>query len=427
MQSMSLSSMSFWEISTVLRRTKVFKNISLEQARQILTDHCDILTGEKIPLNQAINRILRKPVYAPHHMPPRAQSAVDGYALGEGPDRIGSSYNLVAELKLDSFPCFTLEYGQAVSVPTGGTLPEGTVAVVPGEKILAQQQQVKVLEKIKPGTNIKATGEDFSQGELLLPVGTKLDYAAIAVLEAFGFYEVETVRRPQTAVICLAENIISNEMILQDGQMRDSNGPMLSTLIGRDGGVISSVVYGGITGRDQMISELQNVMNQLDVVIFTGGTYENGENNMEVIMDALDARILYQGVEIQPGSHTGAALKGNCLLFWLSGNPSACAVNYHLFVYPAIKSLLGQQNEYKRIKACCVNGFAKKSNSRRMVRGRLWWSGKGWNVEVLPGQKPSMLRSLLYCNAFIDVPAGTPPIEAGQEVDVLVLPVGNVL
>ena len=427
MQNMSFSSMSFWKIGTVLRRTKVFSNISLEHARQILTDHCDTMAGEMVPLNQAVNRVLRKPVYAPYHMPLRAQSAVDGYALGEGPDKIGSSYKLIAELKLDSFPCFGLEYGQAVSVPTGGILPEGTVAVVPGEKTLAHQQQVKILEKIKPGTNIKEAGEDFCRDELLLPSGTKLDYAAVALLAAYDFYQVETVRRPETAVVCLAENIICQEMKLQNGQMRDSNGPMLSALIDRDGGVVSSVIYGGITGRDKMISQLHSMMNQLDVAVFTGGTFENGENNMDAIMHALEARILYQSVELQPGSHTGAALKGNCLLFWLSGNPSACAVNYHLFVYPAIKRLLGQQTEYQRINACCVNGFAKISNSRRMVRGRLWWTGKGWNVEVLPGQKPSMLRSLLYCNAFIDLPAGTPPIEAGQEVDVLVFPVGNVL
>lgn len=42
-------------------------------------------------------------------------------------------------------------------------------------------------------------------------------------------------------------------------------------------------------------------------------------------------------------------------------------------------------------------------------------------VEVLPGQKPSMIRSLLQCNALIDVPANSPAIDAGKEVSVIIL------
>ena len=56
-----------------------------------------------------------------------------------------------------------------------------------------------------------------------------------------------------------------------------------------------------------------------------------------------------------------------------------------------------------------------------MVRGQAWWTESGWEVEVLPGQKPSMMRSLVNCNAFLDLPAGTPPVEAGQEVTIILL------
>lgn len=399
----------------------MFTNISLEQSRQILTENCAALAGEKTLLDQAFNRVLKKQVYASHDLPPRAQSAVDGYALAEGKSHIGSSYHLRAQLKLENYPCFSLEYGQAVSVQTGGILPEGTVAVVPREKTREEKQQVIVLEPIKPGTNIKAAGEDFHQGELLLSAGDKLDSAAIALLSVYGIYEVETVRKPKAGVVCLASNIIGENMELHDGQMRDSNGPMLNALINRDGGEVNALVYGGISGFDDVISQLRRLTEQLDIVVFTGGTFENGTNNIEGIMHALGARMLFQGVQLQPGSHAGAARKDNCLLLSLSGNPAACAVNYHLFVKPVLKKMLGLEDQWLKIKACCINGFAKKSTTRRMVRGQAWWTEDGWIVEVLPGQKPSMLRSLLYCNAFLDLPEGTPPIEAGQEVPVLLL------
>jgi molybdopterin molybdotransferase len=42
-------------------------------------------------------------------------------------------------------------------------------------------------------------------------------------------------------------------------------------------------------------------------------------------------------------------------------------------------------------------------------------------VLVLPGQKSSMLRSLIDCNALIDLPAGHLPVDAGSEVSLILL------
>ena len=403
----------------------MYSGISLENARQILIENCNILPGEIIPLNQAVNRILLQPIYAAHDLPAKAQSAVDGFALGEGSDQIGSSYEVIADIKPGSYPRFNLEFNQAAAVSTGGILPAGTVAVVPVEKARLEQQQVIVLEQIKAGTNIKAAGEDFKQNELLLPAGTQLDYADMALLASCGITDIEVVMQPRAAIVCLSANIVPPGMKLEDGQMWDSNGPMINALVTRDGGLVGPVIYSGITGQEKMISQLSREMDNLEVVIFTGGTFQNGENEAEAVMKALDARVLFREVKMQPGSHSAAGIGNHGLLMSLSGNPSACAVNYNMLVTPVIRNLLGQNSDYRRIKARCITGYSKKSGSRRMVRGRAYCTENGWEVEVLPGQKPSMLRSLLGCNAFIDLPAGTPPVEAGEEVSVILLPPGS--
>lgn len=396
-------------------------SISLENAMEILIENCNILSGEIIPLDQAVNRILLQPIYAAHDLPAKAQSAVDGFALGEGPDQIGSSYNVVADLELGSLPRFSLEINQAAAVSTGGILPAGTVAVVPVEKARFEQQQVIVLEQIKPGTNIKTAGEDFKQNEILLPAGTKLDYAGMALLAACGITDVEVVLQPQVAIVCLSANIVPAGGELKDGQIWDSNGPMINALVNRDGGLVCPVIYSGIIGHEEMVAQLSREMANLDLVIFTGGTFQNDENEAETVMNALNARVLFREVEMQPGSHSAAGIADHCLLISLSGNPAACAVNYNMLVTPVIQNLLGLDSNYQRIKARCITGYSKKSGSRRMVRGRAYCTENGWEVEVLPGQKPSMLRSLLGCNAFIDLPAGSPPVEAGEEVSVVLI------
>jgi molybdopterin molybdotransferase len=126
-------------------------------------------------------------------------------------------------------------------------------------------------------------------------------------------------------------------------------------------------------------------------------------------------------VPVQPGSHAGASVLNGRLIFALSGNPAACAVGYQLFAAQAVLAMQGFKPRLKRLKARCVNGFAKKSGSRRFIRGHAYWDQEGWQVMVLPGQKPSMIRSLVNCNALIDMPPNHPPIEVGQEVSVLLL------
>jgi molybdopterin molybdotransferase len=81
----------------------------------------------------------------------------------------------------------------------------------------------------------------------------------------------------------------------------------------------------------------------------------------------------------------------------------------------------GQAAMPKRVIARCINGFGKAANSRRLVRARAWYGNSGWEAEVLPGQKPSMIRSLLQCNALIDIAAGSPAVPAGSSVEVMLL------
>jgi|GEM_PF-4969782 len=57
----------------------------------------------------------------------------------------------------------------------------------------------------------------------------------------------------------------------------------------------------------------------------------------------------------------------------------------------------------------------------RFIRGFATCRRDGWRVSLLPGQKSSMLRSLIECNVLVDLPAGHPPLEPGTEVSLLPL------
>lgn len=394
----------------------MLENISLEEAQSQILQHCRPLEVEYISIMSAGGRVSAAAIYAPADLPDRDQSAVDGYALGGMTDK----YQLAGAGAPGEIPQQQLQPGQAFAVSTGGNLPAGTLAVIPHEKSEIEAGYLMPGETIKPGNNIKQAGEDFKRGSLLINRGTILGAAEISLLAAFGIAEIEVYRQPRVAVLCLSKNIVAWTSTPEPGQMRDSNGPLLASLVIRDGGI--PVACSTVGDDDTVLKNIAaGLLEQADVLIITGGSYADGENEAASLMKDLGAKVLYWDVSVQPGSHTGFSLHNSRQIFALSGNPAACAVGYQLFVAPALKALQGSDPHLKRIRVTCSNGFAKKAGTRRFVRGQLQWTETGWQVAVLPGQKPSMIRSLLKCNALIDIPAGSPPIEAGEEVSVVVI------
>lgn len=395
--------------------------LTLEIAQQLILDNTTILSFEHVSLLEACGRILAENLIAGENLPPYQQSAVDGYALSDGMADLHSSFTVIGHLALGDYPAVSLNSGEAMGVLTGGALPSGTQAVVPQEKTIVEENKITILEKAKPGNNIKQAGEDFKAGTLMLSKGTCLDAGCIALLAAFGIDKVPVYRRPQVAIMGLGKNVIPCHLTPRPGQTRDSNEALLAAFLQQEGAILVASELTGGMANGETAERLAAILAKADLVITTGGTYSDGENESRQMLESTGAKVFYWGVNIQPGSHNGAARCGQKLLFSLSGNPAACAVGYQLFVAPALRAMQGITPYPLRVQACCVNGFSKKSGSRRFVRGHAMYNARGWEVEVLAGQKPSMLRSLINCNALIDLPAGSPPVEAGAAVNIILL------
>ncbi|NLW91556.1 MAG: molybdopterin molybdotransferase MoeA [Syntrophomonadaceae bacterium] len=391
-------------------------DINLELAQSIILSHIPSLASEELPLMESFGRVLAMDYAARHDLPMQARSAVDGYALAVGEAPVNSSFLLKV---VPSNEAAVISEDEAMAVTTGGSLPEGTQAVVPHEKTLLQDGKLSVLESIKPGANIKTSGEDYRQGEILATTGTIIDGGVAAALAAFGYSRINVRVRPRVAVLALGNSIVPFDVSPEPHQMRDSNGPMLAAMISQDGcETVSIEVADSIESADKV---LRHMLSRADMVVCTGGTYARGTDEARQILEGLGVELFYWGVPIQPGSHHGAGRYQNALVLALSGNPAACAVGYHLFASPALNSMQGLTSLPQIVQARCINGFAKKSGSRRFVRGHAEYVNGGWQVEVLPGQKPSMLKSLLNCNALIDLPAGTPPVGIDDEITIWLL------
>ncbi|MGD0623010.1 MAG: gephyrin-like molybdotransferase Glp [Thermacetogeniaceae bacterium] len=401
--------------------------VNLKEAQDALLGLIIPLNCEPVPLDRACGRILGLDLVATQSLPPCTQSAVDGYAIHGGDLRPGrdtpANQGLILRqvLKAGEEPEAPLAPGETVRVVTGGPVPASASAVIAEEQVRLQRGRVFLCHELAPGSNLKMTGEDFKGGEVIARPGTRLTPGLIGVLAAMGQSRVMVYRHPRVAIVSFGRELAPARETPAPGQTRDCNGPLLAALVARDGGEVAGVEILGDDDPEEDRERLVRLHSQSDLLLTIGGMAHEAGDRALPILRQLGTGMLFWGVRIKPGSHSGAGMCSGKPVIALSGNPAACSVGYEVLAVPVLRAFQGLSPSPRRLTAVCANSFPRGGGPRRFLRGYAVCGQDGWRVLVLPGQKSSMLRSLIDCNALIDLPAGHPPVEAGSEVSLILL------
>lgn len=389
------------------------KSLPLEKAQQAILNRITPLTSEVIPSMKAVGRILAVDLTTPHDLPPYRQAAMDGYAISVRDNQ--GKFIIKKNLAAGEVPDFTLQPGEGAGVLTGGHVPQGTTTVIRQEDAHRAENFITINE-IPANKNIREQGEDFQSGEVIARKGSIINPGLIAILTAYGLRQIEVIRRPRVAVLSLGSEIIPLEQKPLPGQVWNSNGYLLSSLINLQGGSAEVSV-----SRSSPENELSSLSEKADMVLTIGGT-ANGENDRcrELLSEA-GVQPIFFGYQVKPGGHTCAGIKNGKPVIMLSGNPMACFVGYCLLAKPALCALQELSPKMKRFPALATSPFLKKGGPRRFLLGYALCGPGGWRVAVLPAQKSSMRRSLADCNCLIDLPAGHPPVQPEDQVDIIPL------
>jgi molybdopterin molybdotransferase len=400
----------------------VLLNLKLEEAQQLLIQNIIPLPEEKVLIMEAAGRVLAEDLIAENDLPTWPSAAHDGYAL-HADDLEGHKSIFLAHLLTGELP--PLKKGETFAVRTGQVVPENTAAVISHEKVQIRDQEIYLDKAVVPGSSIRQAGEDFKSGELYARRGSIITPGLVAAMAAQGRSEVKIYPQPRIGVLSLGSQLVPLKQEPVRGQVRDSNGPLLAALARRDNARIIAVKL--LDQEPQaIISCFEEILAQVDIMLTIGGTYTRGENEARLLFEKLGAKVLFWEIPMQPGGHNGAAVWNQKMLISLSGNPAACAVGYELLVNPVIRALQGKPTSHFRVKAQCLDTVSAKGGERRFVRGQLISDGSTWNVKPLPGQKPGMIRSLIGCNALIDLPSGSSAMKAGTIVSVILLDPDNI-
>ena len=134
----------------------------------------------RIPVREALGKVLAEDVYAAEDVPGFDRSTVDGYAVRSA-DTSGASESLptfleiTGEVEMGGAPAHGIGPGECMYIPTGGMLPLGADAVVMVEYCeLFSDTEAAVYASVPSGGNIVRRGDDLRKGEPALLKGTAL-------------------------------------------------------------------------------------------------------------------------------------------------------------------------------------------------------------------------------------------------------------
>lgn len=369
---------------------------------------------ELVPLTGADGRVLVVNVRAAIDVPPFERAAMDGYAVVAA-DTDGTSETTPVVLRLIG-RVFTGEPadgrvapGTCMEIATGAPMPDGADAVVMVEHTTRTDAGVVFTRVATTRQHVGARGGDIMAGHRVLEAGAVLTPARIGVLAALGYTSVEVYARPRVAILCTGDEVVDPGQPLGPGQLYNVNRFTLEALVRRHGG--DPVVLP--TTRDSIaaLSDTVSRTGGCDILVFSGGS-SVGERDL--VIDALrqHGEVIFHGIAIKPGKPTVFGRIGQAPVLGLSGYPTSCLSNAHLFLVPLLRAIARLPEWNPRTITLPL--------ARRITSG----AGRTqfYTVRVIDGRaEPAFkasgdITSMAHADGYVTVPAATELVEAGTDV-----------
>ena len=205
--------------------------IPISKALRIVGREVRALPAERVPIEDAVGRVLAEDIFADTDMPPFDRSQMDGYAV-----RAADTKDAPAVLKLVGESAAgrgwkgRLKAGEAIRIMTGAPLPSGADAVQKIELTQEADGTVIINEPTEKGRFIVPKGKEVKKGTVVLRGGERLTASNIAIPAAFGYAKLKVSKRPRVAILATGTEIVPIAKRPKPDQIRNSNSLMLASL-----------------------------------------------------------------------------------------------------------------------------------------------------------------------------------------------------
>ncbi len=383
------------------------------------------LPEEMVALDSAYHRTLACDVAARRTQPPRAMSAMDGYAV-----RAADAGDLSARLKVIGEVAAgrpferTVGAGEAVRIFTGGVIPDGADAVIIQEDTVVDGDHITITEAAKTGRHIRPAGVDFREGDVLLSAGSRLTDRALALAAAMSYPELAVRRRPKVAVLATGDELVMPGTNPGPGQIVYSNGYALRALARAEG---AETIDLGIAA-DTFAATTEGIRRARDagaeILVTTGGASVGDHDLVKPALEAEGVAMAFWRIAMRPGKPMMHGRLGAMRVIGLPGTPVSSYVCAYLFLVPLIRALSGSASiHHARETALLGRDVAANDQREDYLRARLEERADGTPI-VTPvnHQDSSLLGNLAAAGALLIRPPFAPAASKGMPCEILRLP-----
>jgi molybdopterin molybdotransferase len=393
--------------------------LSVAQARaRILASVAKDRPTEAIALERASGRTLARDLEAKRTQPPKAMSAMDGYAVrADDLSQLPVRLKLIGESTAGHGFQGSIGPKETVRIFTGAPAPSGCDTILIQENARVEAGFVVPLEPVARGRNIRAKGIDFTEDEVLLAAGTRLGPSNISLAAAMNYAEVAVVRRPRVAILATGDELVRPGETIGPDQIIATNSYAVAALIEAAGGAPFDLGIAGdeLGAIEKGVSAARAA--SADLLVTIGGASVGDYDLVKPALAKQGMELNFWKIAMRPGKPVIHGKLGDMIILGLPGNPVAAVVAGIAFLVPLVRALSGDLDAGRDQSEPAILGKALRANDSRQdfMRAALRPSETGLPIATpFDIQDSSLLRILAQAQCLVLRAPHAPAAAAGD-------------
>jgi molybdopterin molybdotransferase len=388
--------------------------VEVEEVWALIDAHAATLPAQQVSLANALGLTLAEPAVADRDAPAFDRSTMDGYAIRA--DDAAETFRVIGTIAAGDSRRMALAPGEAVRIFTGAEVPGEGLVVVMQEDVAREGESIRIVRR-GAGANIARRGEDVRAGETVIPAGTRLRPAEVALLASIGQTRPLVVRPPRILHFTSGDEIVPPDETPGPGKIRDSNATLVRALLAAFPG--ESPHHAHLPDDEARAAAFIDATGpeSFDVLLFSGGASVGDYDFTAKFLQRLGFAIHCSQVNVRPGKPLLFASREGRLAFGIPGNPLSHFVCFHVFIARALARLTGR--EVPALEPAKLAADFPGAPNRRVT----YWPARSGRegVTPVPWNSSGHLAALLGVDALIRVPAEAELPKAGATVQRLAL------
>jgi len=398
--------------------------ISYEEALNKLQNLNITTRTKKVFIIDSLDEILAQDIKAQTNSPAYPTAAMDGYAINISSNPSNKEFKIVDYSPAGSVVDTQVNDNVCIKTFTGSLMPKGSDTLVPIENIkLLENNTISITQEVPCGFAVMRVGENYEKNEILIPKGSKIDFAQIGVMASLNIVFVEVYDSPVIGICSTGSEILDiGEESTNVSQIRSSNHLTIQAIAHKYG--CNTKLLGLIKDdKTSILNAISNGLNCCDIVVTTGGVSVGDYDFVkDIVIDQLGAEVVFQGVEIKPGQHIIVAQLGNKFICALPGFAYSSTVTFLLFCLPVIFKYRGNYEKLNIINAIASNQFHNPTSKTVFTASNISYQDGSYYVDTRNKKiGTSAILTNLLGNSVLAISEPKSFIDSNQSIKTIIL------